>query len=361
MAPDRSAVARSDAGRSNAQTGTGSQRDIGEALFRDGFTAAMGLGPLFNGSSCAECHSDPSLGGMGPGGLATVLRIGVMRGDRFDDLDGRGGPIARAKVLPVLATGCERVPGIPSGINVTSVRNALPLHGLGLVDAIPDSTLVAIAASEPAALRGRVHWMGDAGPTRRAGKFGWKADLPTLELFVANAMRNEHGITNAHFPHDIVPSSASAAGCDSNTRPPKDDGAHLRALTAYVGALAPLPPASTNAAGKAVFEEIQCAVCHTPVIEVGGRAVNLYSDLLLHDVGPLLDDGFTQGSAAGHDWRTTPLWGLSARKRYLHDGRATSLEAAIAAHGGQAAPVTRRYHDLPEQSRQALLAFLRSL
>ena len=132
----------------------------------------------------------------------------------------------------------------------------------------------------------------------------------------------------------------------------------MQALTAFVAALpAPAPRGLREPEGKAVFEATGCGACHVPAL---GR-VPLYSDLLLHDMGRALDDGFVQGVARGAEWRTAPLWGLSDRPRYLHDGRATALEAAIVAHGGEAGRAVRRYAALPDAKRRALLAFLRAL
>jgi CxxC motif-containing protein (DUF1111 family) len=114
-----------------------------------------------------------------------------------------------------------------------------------------------------------------------------------------------------------------------------------------------------------VFQRTGCASCHVSTLQstlqpdTGG--VPLYSDLLLHDMGPALDDGVVQGSAGGRDWRTTPLWGLSDRKRFLHDGRAGNLEAAILAHGGEANAAQQRFRSLSNDERRSLLEYLRTL
>jgi CxxC motif-containing protein (DUF1111 family) len=110
-----------------------------------------------------------------------------------------------------------------------------------------------------------------------------------------------------------------------------------------------------------VFAAIGCVACHTPSLLLGDRQVSLYSDLLLHNLGPDLDDKVSQGQAAGSDWRTTPLWGLGTRPRLLHDGRARTLVAAIMAHGGEAASAVRHFRELSSSERDILLAFLRSL
>jgi CxxC motif-containing protein (DUF1111 family) len=115
------------------------------------------------------------------------------------------------------------------------------------------------------------------------------------------------------------------------------------------------------ARGATVFRQTGCAACHTPSLPAPGGEAGLYSDLLLHDMGPTLDDGVTQGQATGRDWRTTPLWGLGTRERFLHDGRARTVRAAVLAHGGEAAAAAGRFRALSEDDLGALLAFLASL
>ncbi len=110
-----------------------------------------------------------------------------------------------------------------------------------------------------------------------------------------------------------------------------------------------------------VFKQTGCASCHVPALQSGTGDVPLYSDLLLHDMGPALDDAVVQGSAGGRHWRTTPLWGLSDRTRFLHDGRADSLEAAILAHGGEADAARQRFRSLPSDQLRSLLEFLGTL
>ncbi len=117
----------------------------------------------------------------------------------------------------------------------------------------------------------------------------------------------------------------------------------------------------TRLGGEKLFHETGCVKCHTPFFEVDGKKIFVYSDLLLHDMGPDLDDKIIQGEAGGRDWRTAPLWGLHLRKQYLHDGRATTLRDAILAHGGEAEIVRNRFAELSEEEKQQLYAFLNSL
>jgi CxxC motif-containing protein (DUF1111 family) len=213
-------------------------------------------------------------------------------------------------------------------------------------------------------VRGRVNLVRDSTGAERIGRFGWKAETPSLELFVAEALRNEHGITNLLAPEDLIPRVPDGeTPCAGQSDGLEDDGTLLALLTAYVSSLdpPPSPPQDSNPAGEAIFLSIGCASCHTPSLPAGSTEARLYSDLLLHNVGSSLNDGLSQGQAGGSDWRTAPLWGLGSRRRFLHDGRARSLQAAVLAHGGEARSSIDRFRRLAPTERDALLAFLNSL
>jgi CxxC motif-containing protein (DUF1111 family) len=336
----------------------------GRELFQTDFTPEQGLGPLFNARSCLACHSAPISGGGGPDGLGTVVRVGTLREGLFDPLLGRGGPIARAHSVRELGSACAPGAGAPAAANMTSVRTAPALFGLGLVDAIPDAVILEGVVPRGDGIRGRPALTREVDGHQRVGRFGWKAETPTLGQFVAEAFRNELGITNPRAPVDLIGTTVEAApGCPGVSAEPEDDGTMPAAVTAYIAALA--PPARARIAGMesgaALFDAIGCAACHTPELRADGRTVPLYSDLLLHDMGPALDDRVVQGPARGPDWRTTPLWGLGQRQRFLHDGRARTLEAAILAHAGEAEAVIGRFRAMESERRAELLAFLASL
>ena len=327
----------------------------GAELFAQEFTPEEGLGPLFNEQACATCHAEPGIGGMGPDGLATVLRVGRLTDAGFDPMLGRDGRLeAHDHSISELGVACDRAAGIPVGANVTSVRNTPPLFGMGLIDAIPDEVIEAGAIPKGDGVEGQPNLV--RGPDGRAtvGRFGWKADSPTLELFVAEAFRSELGVTSTHAPADALPAGTDPCPGESST--PEIDLDDVRAVAAFITGLPPPQPGS-HPTGAAVFEQIGCVACHVPALD----DVPLYSDLLIHDMGPELDDAVVQGSAGGRDWRTTPLWGLSDRTRFLHDGRTDSLEVAIRAHGGEAAVAQRRFTSLSDDELHALLEFLRSL
>jgi CxxC motif-containing protein (DUF1111 family) len=258
---------------------------------------------------------------------------------------GRGGPVARAHSVAELGETCTLMPGVPLGANVTSVRNAPPLFGDGQLDAIADATILAGAVPQGDGILGRPNLV-DGG----VGRFGWKADTPSLRQFVAEAFRNELGITSPLVPSDLVPTGI----CGSQKPEPKASAGAVADVVAFIDRLPAPPPAAGDAT---VFRQIGCAACHVPSL----GDVSAYSDLLLHDMGRALDDGVVQSDARGQDWRTTPLWGLSQRVRFLHDGRARTVEAAIVAHGGEAEATVQRFRALTSTERDALLVFLGQL
>src|SRR5262245_42998588 len=332
----------------------------GAELFGADFAPAQGLGPLFNARSCLECHRTPTAGGMGRKGLSVVHRVGQFDGQEFNDLAGFGGPVARTHSVAEIGVPCALAPGPPPQANLISVRNAPALYGLGLIELIPDDVIRAGAV-----IRGRVYGrpniVRDAHGRERVGRYGWKADVATLEQFVAEAFRNELGITSPLAPVDLVPDDC---GGPPPGRAWDDDGSTIRAVTAYLASLRPPSPRNRglNPAGRTLFSSIGCAACHTPTLRAAdGNDVPLYSDLLLHDMGPTLDDGVTQSWATGKDWRTTPLWGLGMRPRFLHDGRATTIREAVLAHDGEAADAAIGFRRLTETEQTALLSFLSAL
>jgi len=329
----------------------------GATLFAHDFTPEEGLGPLFNATSCLECHHTPTPGGMGTDGLGIALRIGRLHGGLFDPLTDRGGPFAHLRSVAELGVGCALVPGPPAAANVISIRNAPPLYGVGLIDSIPDDAIRAGAAARPD-LKGRVNAVIGPDGSERVGRFGWKAGTATLHQFVGEAFHNELGLTNPVHPDN----PGFVNECVDQVAGPNDDGRIIRAVTAYLAELPPPAAAvAANADGAAIFEAVGCAGCHTPYLQGAGGHVPLYSDLLIHDMGAALADGVVQADAGSVDWRTTPLWGLGLRQRFLHDGRAHTIREAILAHGGNAADARAAFRELPEGDRAALLAFLAGL
>jgi len=201
------------------------------------------------------------------------------------------------------------------------------------------------------------------------GRFGWKAQTSTLREFSADALLNELGITTPDFPDEVGPGGGPVT-CDAISDP-EDDGSGIEELAVFMQLLAPLQPgrAPGIGRGRGLFRKIGCTGCHVMMLRTGendSRAlhrqrVRLFSDLLLHDMGPELADGIEQGEAKASEFRTAPLWGAGRRGPYLHDGRAVTLEQAVLAHGGEAQTVRARFQALTAEDRAAVLAFLANL
>jgi len=302
------------------------------------------------------------VGGMGLTPGQTAQFVGrLLPNGKFDPLVNRGGPVARMHSIAELGVRCGLPTGIPAEANVDSLRNAMTLRGDGLLDDVAAGDLLANMATEPIAVRGRPNVLADG----RIGKFGWKANVATLVEFMGDAARNEMGLTNALQPRDEV------SGCEANRHSPDVDALALELMAMFLNSNAPpVPPVSvfdpsgaSPSVGQQVFQAIGCASCHTPRLPGPGARgpIFVFSDLLLHDMGPGLADQMQQGSAHGNEWRTMPLWRVSERGRFLHDGRAASITEAIALHGGQAQQARDSFLSLGSADNAALLAFLNGI
>jgi CxxC motif-containing protein (DUF1111 family) len=323
---------------------------MGADMFATQLSPFQAVGPLFNGRSCGDCHSDPIQGGMGAVDDTFVTRVGRVSGSLFDPLVGFGGPVARAHSIADLGFPCGLRPGVPALANVTSRRSAMTLRGTALIDFVQPRDVLAAQTAQPADVRGKMNVLSDG----RLGKFGWKAQFSTLVEFMGDAFTNEMGVTNPLAPNDEV------RGCGASFLEPEIDAVPVQAVTAFMNTLDPVVPDATclASAGATTFAATGCASCHTPSFPGPGRTINLYSDLLVHDMGAGFDDHFVAGAAGGAEWRTAPLWRLGERVHFLHDGRAASVADAITAHGGQAAASAAAFGALDATSRQALLDFL---
>ena len=326
-------------------------------------TPASGLGPVFNGTSCAACHAAPAVGGSSRTTVARFARTEL----RFDAMPERGGPlIQRHGVCTATCAVAGEV--VPIEATRVSLRDTQPLFGLGLVDAVPDEHILVRAdrldldrdgiSGKPQFVNGRV------------GRFGWKAQIPTLAEFAAVAALNELGITSPALPAEVAPQGGPVV-CDYRADP-EDDGSHVAALTDFMSLLAPLPRRRLSTVarhGRTAFRRVGCTACHVPSLRtgphvvraLGERRARIFSDLLLHDMGPELADGMEQGTADGAEFRTAPLMGVAHSAPYLHDGRAETLEAAIAAHGGEAARSRDRFARLSPRKQAALSTYLSTL
>jgi CxxC motif-containing protein (DUF1111 family) len=340
--------------------------------FEEVDTIEEGLGPVFNGKSCAECHAVPSTGGSEPNvGVARETRISRIFNGRFDPLDGsvsvdRGGQLLQQRAIAV--EGCTLTGEVvPPEATLVSSRNSTPLFGLGLMEAIPESTILGNQRNG-----GRPNYVSnpDTGTTL-LGRFGWKAQVATVHQFAGDACLNELGVTNPSFPHENRPQGQKIQPeCDKIPDPEDKDGANVTAFTDFMRFLAPVPQGPITPQvqrGEQVFSEIGCASCHVPRMMTGpnsvaalrNKPVNLFSDLLLHDIGT--GDGIKQGLATGNDFRTAPLWGLSRRDRFMHDAKSNKIDDAIRRHDGEAKNARDGFVGMTQSDYDALSAFLGSL
>jgi CxxC motif-containing protein (DUF1111 family) len=272
-------------------------------------------------------------------------------------------------------------PTIPPDANVIVRRVPIALFGAGLVEAIDDDTLIALADAQARGregISGRAAVITDRGTgERRVGRFGWKAQHATLIAFGADAYRNEMGMTNDLFPSEI------AIGIDQTRMrlcdpiPDPEDVADPRTrrrgidnFASFMRFLAPVARGQVDdvaRTGEVVFNSIGCASCHVASLQTGPsanpllhrQAVPLYSDLLLHDVGT--GDGIRQGAAAPEEIKTAALWGLRFRRPLLHDGSAATTDEAVRRHAGEASSSRTNYARLSDEQRAALNRFLMSL
>lgn len=314
---------------------------------------AEGIGPRFNGDSCRACHFDPVIGGAGPRDV-DVTRHGIVDGDTFT------AP-AMGTMLHRHAAATDQRPPFDENANVFDHRQTPSLLGLGLIDRIPEATILAMADPDDLdgdGISGRAHVLTDG----RVGRLGWKASVPNLKEFARDAMFNEIGIT--------LPAQAQltfGATTDDDELPdPEISLGELGDLVFFMENLGAPPRNSQNptleAEGEALFASVGCASCHVPTLQTSdGVAVNLFSDLLLHDVAPTGTLGIVDGQDEMNEFRTPPLWGISTTAPYMHHGLATDLEQAVAMHAGEASTTTANYEALSQSDKDALLAFLMSL
>jgi CxxC motif-containing protein (DUF1111 family) len=339
-------------------------------------TVEEGLGPAFNGTSCAVCHSVPAIGG---GGVILEVRAGY----RSEGGGARGLNEVDDTLIHMLSVpthGCQV--RMPDDVNVVARRAPIPLFGAGLVEAIPDETLLALedpTDRDRDGVSGRAAVITDvATGTRRVGRFGWKAQHATLLAFGADAYRNEMGITNELFPVEFAFGVADhqMRTCDvvpepEDKREPRTGRRGIDNFESFMRFLAPIgrdrQAVGDTSEGERIFAAIGCAKCHVPALTTGPSAnplfnrkrVELFSDLLLHDVGT--GDGIRQGGAEASEIRTPALWGLRLRRPLLHDGSAATVSDAIIRHGNEADLARHGFVALSPESRLQLLNFLRSL
>jgi CxxC motif-containing protein (DUF1111 family) len=388
-----------------------------------------GLGPRYNSNQCSSCHLQPFVGGSSPfvnpliavagtsGATNTVpwfiVPSGPIREARF--VASNGVPDGGVHDLFVItgrsdAGSCNIAqPNFgPAGNGLTGqggnpnvvFRIPTPVLGAGLIEAIPDSAILANARANGTVKRRAGVWghpnAHQGGAINRSAndgtitRFGWKAQNKSLLLFSGEAYNVEMGISNLLFPQERDETPA----CQRGNLTPNDTStfasgvasgvlSDMEAFADYMrmlGPPTPAPPTASTAHGSAVFSSVGCALCHTPTLMTGtaiangnegapssalsNQQVNLFSDLLLHHMGAGLADGITQGAAGPDEFRTAPLWGVGQRIFFLHDGRTTNLIQAIRLHASQeseAGRVVQNFLGLSTPDQQDLINFLRSL
>jgi CxxC motif-containing protein (DUF1111 family) len=396
-------------------------------------TQGNGLGPRYNSNQCASCHLQPNVGGSSP---AANPLMGISNADGASNsipwFITANGPVREARFVrsngvydggvhnlfvitgradagscniaqPDFGSAGDPLTGRGGNSNVV-FRIPTPIFGAGLIEAIPDSAILAnmyanTAQKGQAGVKGRANSIqgGNANLSANDGtitRFGWKAQNKSLLMFAGEAYNVEMGISNQLFPQE----RDETPGCQGGYSTPNDTNnfpltaaatpatavlSDIEAFADFMRLLAPPTPAPATAStinGRAQFAAVGCALCHTPAFTTGiamasgssthpsaalsGVAVNLYSDLLVHHMGQGLADGLTQGAAGPDEFRTAPLWGVGQRVFFMHDGRSSNLLAAIRAHsspGSEANLVIQQFESLSGAQQQDILNFLRSL
>ncbi len=336
----------------------------GRALFDREFAFSEGTGgmtgsdnqPRFNGDSCRACHFDPVIGGAGPISL-NVMRHGVVDGDG----NFAPPPTTPNTILHKQTDFAAKMVEPTADCNVFEMRQTPHSFGAGLIDAIAGETILANADeadSNADGISGKAHVLPDG----RVGRFGWKAQVPSIGEFIRDAMAAEIGLT-------VESQAGLTFGMDSDTdgaADPELSAGEAEDMAFFLGMLAPPPrqtPADPTLAalGEQLFETTGCTACHIPSLASSLGDAPLFSDLLLHDILPAGTPGIVDGVATQTEFRTAPLWGLSHTAPYFHDGLAETIEDAILRHDGEARPIRDEFEGLSESDQAALLAFLETL
>jgi CxxC motif-containing protein (DUF1111 family) len=348
----------------------------GDKAFNDDvFTAQNGLGPLFVATSCGSCHAGDGKGHP----FAMLTRFG-----QSDTLNGNlflhaGGPQLQHLAVPGFAP--ESIPAGASSSKFLAPANT----GLGLLDAVPDALILSLADPDDTnhdGISGRPNWVMMPSYTnprpntierngRYIGRLGKKGAAYDLLQQTAGAYNQDIGITSSYEPVDTY--SSMPIDPEITNQTVLDVVFYLRTLKAPIQRNADNPQVKN---GKQIFTTISCAKCHVPELQTGNspiaalanKTIAPYTDLLLHDMGAGLNDGYTEGKALPAEWKTPALWGLGLSKKsqggqyfLLHDGRARSIEEAILLHGGEATQSRNQFQQLNATDKQNLLAFLESL
>ena len=390
---------------------------VDQQKFDEVETIADGLGPLYNGQSCRECHQNPVSGG---GSQITVLRVGHLGPDRrFQNPNipiARGAEIISGRTLVNDRAICpsatfpniEIQEHVPDSETIRTNRVSINLLGDGFVEAVADQTLIDLARNQCRATHNRICGIVVYVPIIEApgqagiGRFGWKDQHASLLSFSGDAYLNEMGITSSLFPDEVTKLCNTAP--EPNDKPGPDGLADIDHFARFVRASkAPAPDSSLAQSpsarhGSELFDKIGCAVCHVRSITtapagtkvnggaytvpatLGGKTFHPFSDFLLHDVrtgdGIVIPTIEHYGRSARsmpmqcssenfqkteNRIRTAPLWGLRLRSRLMHDGASLTLRDSVLRHGGEASEATKDFRKLSVKDQQSVLDFLSSL
>ena len=336
-----------------------------------------GIGPVFNSTSCGECHSVPVLGGSSQ---VTEKRAGFFDGVTF--FEHPGGSLIHDRAIDPSIQELT----IPAHTNVTTLRSSVSLLGDGFVEAVANQTLEAIAASQPPSMRGQFIYVDvfEKPGEMRGGHFGHKDQQASLVSFAADAYVNEMGITSPLQPDENT-SNGNSVGDFDGVPDPDNIGVDVELFALFMRSTKAPPRDLVRAYqpdaidGSAIFDDLGCGVCHTremvtvpPGTLINGGAIKVanalgnkrikpFSDFLLHNIGT--GDGIVQngGAATRNKIKTAPLWGLRTRGRFMHDALSFNLTDAILRHGGQAWQVRDSFKALNKFDEEKVIAFLLSL
>lgn len=358
--------------------------NAGDKLFDQTFFESQGLGPVFIRAACSSCHADDA---RGPGAVRKMVVMGADGSPQTDQSELPYGHTVRPQTITGVTGGVEAPEDAPN-VMVT-IRMPPAVFGRGYLEAIADSEIERVAAEQAQrtdAVSGRINWVTYASNPnadtrfhehqpgeRLIGRFGLKARIATLDDFCADALQGDMGLTSDMRPDELP----NPSGADDK-RPGVDINSELLNSLADYMRMIRIPTKKAiegidTEDASALFEQTQCGACHVPSMHTDPEYAlppladidaPIYSDLLLHDMGPDFSDGLQDFSADVSEWRTAPLLGLRFLKNYLHDGRASTIEEAIHLHGGEgseAADSVQRFEALDEASRARLLSFVSAL
>ena len=348
-------------------------------IFEEVEHVADGLGPTFNAQACRECHQN-----IVTGGASQIAEHRTGRIELTQFVESVGGSLIQSR-----STHPDIFENVPFEDSVGTLRVSTNTLGAGFIEAVANSTLLAIRDRQPAAIRGTALEVAvlEANNAPRIGRFGWKSQHASLESFAADAYLNEMGITTPILPDENTSLGRNVGfGTPYDSVPdPEDDGVDLLAFANFMRATKAPPRGAINStvrAGDALFNSVGCSGCHIATIRtaspgtringgairvrdaLGNKIIHPYSDFLMHDIGT--GDGIpVQPGAAfastATQIRTAPLWALRTRNRLMHDGLSFTKQEAIARHAGQASAIKVAYDALTPAQKDQVLLFLDSL